>query len=166
MAAIRDQLQTLTGANLTASQISDAGGKAFVSANASKTQIDLTEVVAFWKSIHVPTYGMLIPGTGKTATGSSVAILSPSSNETVYVNGLSLHNASAGDVATAKVYLQNALIFAGDIPPSDALVVVGASQTSGRPFHFTNGQDLTVVFSGAGAGDASWIITYGLSVQG
>ncbi len=163
---IRDQLQTLTGAALQASQLSAAGGKAFVSSNAKGTQADLNEVVAFWQSIHAPTYGMPIPGSGKSATGTDAdpTIYSPESNEVAYVNGLSVNNTSGSDAAVVNITIGNAQAFTTTVPAGQTAIVLGMGGLT--PFYLVNGQSIGIVATGATPGDVAWTLAYGLSVQG
>lgn len=166
MGDIRDQLQTLTGANLQADQISEAGGKAFVSMNATRTQKDLTEVVSFWRGIHVPTYGIPIPGSGKTVTGTAATstILSLATNQTAYINGLSFTNSSLTDPATVDVSVGNAFVWRGVIDPNGLDYCVGAAQL--QPFFLVEGLSITVEVSGVSPDDVNFTCAYGLSVQG
>ena len=166
MGDIRDQLQTLTGANLLASQISDAGGKAFVSMNASKTQVDLTEVVQFWRGIHVPTYGMVIPSSSKSVTfdDTNPTILQPAANETAYVNGLSVSNGNGTDTATVTVTIGGATVFVTDVPANGTAIVVGLNAL--QPFLLAGGQPLAFTVTGTTPGDVSGVCAYALTVQG
>lgn len=166
MGDIRDQLQTLTGASLKADQISAAGGKAFVSMNATRTQKDLTEVVAFWQGIHVPTYGMPIPGSGKTTTGSDSlpTVLSLNTNETAYVCGLSLINNNSTDTASVTISVGNASVWTGDIAAGASAIVVGAGQL--QPFFLVQGLNIDIAATGTTPGDVAFTCAYGLSVQG
>lgn len=168
MGTIRDQLQTLTGADLLASQISDAGGKAFVSMNATKTQLDLTEVVQFWQSIHVPTYGQPIPSSGKTVTGdcaTSPVVLQPSANETAYLAGMSVTNGSGSDASTVSLTLGNATIMQATIPPNTTQPLIGF-QGLNPGILLVGGQALGITQTGATASDVSFILAYSLAVQG
>jgi len=163
--SIREQVSSLTVEELTAAQLAQVGGKVFMSANAVSDQGTMNALTEVWRSVHAPTYGVPMPGSGKTVNGSGATMLDPATNETAYVNGMSLHNASATDAATFTIYLQNAMFATGAIPPQSAVVVVGFGAEATVPFYMANGQALTVNFSGAGAADASWIVSYSLAVQ-
>lgn len=156
----------MTGENLTAANIQNLGQPVFLSANAVSDTKTVEQIVNFWASIHAPTYGVPIPGTGKTVNGAGGSILAPGTNETAYVNGLSVHNANATDVATATIYLQNAQFASVDIPPQSGVALIGVGAETASPFYLANGQALTVVMSGTGAADASFICSYSLAVQG
>lgn len=162
--AIRNQLQTLTGAEITSAQITEVGGKVFT--NATSAQDDLIDLVRFWRSIHAPTYGVVIPGSGKTATGSNISptILQPGANETAYVTGLSLVNNNSTDTATVSVSNGNALVWTGDIVAGASAIVVGAAQL--QPFHLPNGLSIDLSATGVTPGDVAWTLSYGFSVQG
>ena len=167
MGTIRDQLQTLTGADLLASQISDAGGKAFVSMNASKTQIDLTEVVQFWQSIHVPTYGVPIPSSSKTVTGdaSTPAVFTPAANETAYLTAMSVANGSGTDASTVTLSIGSAVVMQATIPPNTTQPLIGF-QGLDPGILVVGGQNITITQTGAAGGDLSYILSYSLAVQG
>ena len=164
MSEIRNQLQTLQGSEITAAQLSTVGGKVFT--NAEDAQADLSSLIRWWRAIHVPTYGVPIPGSGKTATGSSVSptILQPGANETAYVTGLSLINNNATDTATVSITNGNALVWTGDIVAGASAIVVGAAQLS--PFYLPNGLSIDLSASGVSPGDVAWTLSYGLSAQG
>lgn len=168
MGVIRDQLQTLTGAEVLASQLSTAGGQVFVSRNAAATQADLADVVAFWRNVHAPTYGMPIPGSGKTSTGaaSTPNIYTPETNETAYITGLSLINNNATDDATVTISIGNAVAWVGTVAAASAApaIVVGAGQLS--PFYLVAGLALDIAVTGALPGDVDYTLAYGLAVQG
>ncbi len=125
MGSIREQVSSLTVEELTAAQLAQVGGKVFMSANAVNDQGTMNALTQVWRSVHAPTYGVPMPGSGKTVNGSGATMLDPLTNETAYVNGMSLHNASATDAATFTIYLQNAMFATGSIPPQSAVVVIG-----------------------------------------
>lgn len=162
--AIRNQLQTLTGAEITGSQITEVGGKVFT--NAKSAQDDIHALVQFWRSIHAPTYGFPIPGSGKTLTGdcSSATLLQLSSNQTAYVTGLSFVNSSATDPAQVDVSVGNALVWKGVIDPNGADYCIGAAQL--QPFFLVEGLTITVSVTGVSPDDVNFTLAYGLSVQG
>ena len=162
--AIRNQLQTLTGAEITGAQITEVGGKVFT--NATSAQDDIHALVQFWRSIHAPTYGFPIPGSGTTASGdcSSGTILAPEKNQTAYVTGLSFNNSSATDPAVVEVSIGNSLVWNGVIDPNGADYCIGAAQL--QPFFLVQGLDITVEVSGVSPDDVNFSLSYGLSVQG
>jgi len=166
MPSVRDQLSSLTVAELTAEQLSQASGKVFLSSNALGDQMTADALTTTWRAVHTPSYGVPIPGSGKTVNGSGGAILSPLTNETAYVNGLSLHNASPTDAATFTIYLGNAAFAQGSIASQSFVSIVGFGAEGTVPFYLANGQALSVVFAGTGAPDASFICSYSLAVQG
>ena len=166
MSEIRNQLQTLTGAEILASQLSTVGGKVFT--NARKPQEDIKELVEFWRAIHAPAYGMPIPGSGKSATGTdlSAQVLNPGTNETAYVLGLSVINNSTTDAATVSVTIGNAQVCTGPCAPggADVLTIVGAGALD--PFFLPAGISLDIASAGTTPGDVAWTLGYGLAVQG
>ena len=168
MGDIRDQLQSLTGAELVASQLSAAGGKAFVSMNAKPTQMDLNDVTQFWQSVHVPSYGMPIAGSGKTATGtdSNPIALTLDTNQTAYITAMSVSNTNGTDAATVSITVGNAIAFIQSVPPNESVVVVGAGSGAMPPFYLVNGLDVGISATGTTPGDVSFILAYGLSAQG
>lgn len=168
MGDIRDQLQTLTGAELLASQLSAAGGKAFVSANATATQTDMNDVTNFWRSIHAPAYGMPIPGSAKESTGtdSSPVVLNLATNQTAYVTAMSVSNTSGTDASTVTITIGSATVFKQSVPPNETVVVVGAGSGAMQPFYLVDGLDVGITQSGATPGDVAYVLAYGLAVQG
>jgi hypothetical protein len=166
MGDIRDQLQGLTGADVLASQLSAAGGKAFISTNAKATQQDLNDVVHFWRSVHAPSYGLPIPSSSKTATGNMTTptVLTPGANESAYVVGYSITNGSGTDAADITVNIGGATVFQGNAAPNATLVIVGFQGL--QPFFLVGGQALTATQTGGSAADLSFAVAYSLSVQG
>lgn len=166
MGDIRDQLQGLTGAEVLASQLSAAGGKAFLSNNAKATQEDLNAVVHFWRSVHAPSYGLPIPSSSKTATGdmTSSAVLTPGANESAYVVAYAITNGSGTDAADITVSIGGTTVFQGNAAPGATLVVVGFQGMN--PFFLVGGQALTATQQGGSASDLTFSVSYSLSVQG
>jgi hypothetical protein len=166
MSEIRNQLQTLTGADILASQLSDVGGKVFT--NARKPQEDYLNLVRFWRAIHAPTYGLPIPGSGKSATGTNVSptVLNPGTNETAYILGLSCTNDNTTDAATVTLTIGNAQVFTGTVAAggTEVLTMVGAGALA--PFFLPAGVSLDIAAAGVNPGDVSWTLGYGLAVQG
>ena len=166
MGDIRDQLQTLTGAELLGSQLSTAGGKAFVSVNARGTQRDLKEVTEFWRSIHAPAYGLPIPGSGTSvSTTATATLLNLNTNETAYINALSLTN-GGGDVLTVKILIGLATYASKQIPPGETGIFVGAGPEVGAPFFLADGLSIGCSVSGGSIGDLTMGLAYSLAVQG
>ena len=165
MGTIRESVQTLNGETIEPSTLLNVGKPIFLSRNAVSDTETLQQVQGFYAAIHAPTFGTPIPGSNKTATGSGGVILAPSTNETAYVNGLSLHNTSATDAAEFSIYNSNALIATGAVPSQSAVVIVGFGAEGMPPFYLVNGQSVSVNFTGAGAADASFICSYALAVQ-
>lgn len=165
MGTIRDQLQNLTGAELEATQLGTAGGRVFVSGNASRTQADLHDVVMFWRNVHVPAYGQPIPGTATTNTGTGDSpILATATNETAYINGLSLTNNNATTPADVSLTIDGVLIAVVNVAPSSSAIAVGL--TGMQPFSLVEPQVLSQTVSGVAAGDVAFNVAYALTVQG
>jgi len=165
MGTIRDQLQNLTGADLEATQLGTAGGRVYVSGNASRTQADLHDVVRFWQNVHVPAYGQPIPGTATTNTGTGDSpILATATNETAYINGLSLTNNDATTPADVSLTIDGVLVAVVNVAPSSSAVVVG--MTGMNPFSLVAPQVLSQTVVGVAAGDVAFNVAYALTVQG
>lgn len=165
MGTIRDQLQNLTGADLQATQLGTAGGRVFVSGNASRTQGDLHDVVMFWRNVHVPAYGQPIPGTATTNTGTGdTPILSTATNESAYINGLALINNNATTPADVSLSIDGVVVAVVNVAPSSTAVVVG--MTGMDPFMLVAPQVLSQTVSGVAAGDVAFNVAYALTVQG
>lgn len=165
MGTIRDQLQTLTGASLEASQLSQAGGQVFVSANATKAQADLDAVVQFWRSIHVPTYGQPIPGTGSTRSAvGDVVLLGPSTNQTAYITAIDFTNADPALVATVELTVDGVSMGVTTVPALSTVSVVGIGGIA--PFMLANGQNMSQSITGVPAPSVTGQVAYSLMVQG
>lgn len=167
MGDIRDQLQTLTGGNLLASQLSEAGGKVFVSANAKSSQIDLRDVVAFWSAIHAPTFGCPIPSSGViiSADDTTSTMLEPDANQTAYVQSIELTNTGADDV---QVVINNggAVSFVATVSAGSLTPVIQSGDGKMFPFYLAGGQQLTIATTGGSAGDIAYKVGYSLAIQG
>ena len=169
MGQIRDQLQNLTAAQILPVQLSEAGGKVFVSQNARATQTDLANVVQFWRDVHAPTYGLPIPSSGTSATvvdtaDTLVDVLAPGQNETAYITAFSLTNADPLNASTVTVKVGDATFAALDIGGNATKVIIGYGGASS--IFLTKGQTLQIQQSGATTGQVSAIVSYSLSIQG
>lgn len=165
MSDVRNQLQTLTGAEIVASQLSTVGGKIFT--NATTSQVDVKDLTGWWRSVHVPTYGQPIPGSGTTTTGSGDSpILAPITNETALVVALSLTNADPTTPADVSVEIDGAIVAKVNVLPSDSAVVIGAGAEALSSLILANGSTLSQTVSGVAAGDVSFACAYSLIVQG
>lgn len=165
MSDVRNQLQTLTGAEIVASQLSTVGGKIFT--NATSSQVDVKDLTGWWRSVHVPTYGQPIPGSGTTATGSGDSpILAPITNETALISALSLTNADPTTPADVSVEIDGAIVAKVSVLPSDSAVVIGAGAEALPSLILANGSTLSQTVSGVAAGDVSFACAYSLIVQG
>jgi len=169
MGDIRDQLQTLTGADLLASQLSAAGGKAFVSVNAKTTQLDMNDVTDFWRSVHVPTYGSPIASSAVLVSGdvdSAPVVLQLPVNECAQLQAMIITNADAANPSTATLTLDNVIFFQMDVPPSSTVVAIGFQGIEPCSMHMVGGQQLAINQSGATAAQVSYALTYALTSQG
>ena len=166
MASVRDQLSSLTLAELTAAQTSSAGGKVFVSNNAVMSQLEMNEIVSSWQSIHVPTYGMPIPGSGTSLSATaSATLLNLDTNQTGYINALSMTNGGT-DVLTVNILVGVAVYSSKQIPPGTTGIFVGAGPEVGQPFYLADGLSLGCTVSGGSIGDLTMGLAYSLAVQG
>jgi len=164
MSEIRNQLQTLQGADILASQLSSVGGKVFT--NAQDAQVDFLALVRWWSAIHAPTNGIPIPGSGKSATGTDAnpVVLDPATNQTAYVTGLSATNTSGSADATITITVGGAQVFKQAVPAGETVTIVGAQQL--QPFFLADGIDIQIIATGATPGDVAWVCAYSLAVQG
>lgn len=164
---IRDQLQTLTGADLLASQLSDAGGKVFVSTNAKRSQEDLHQVVRFWQAIHVPTFGTPIPSSSilVSANDSTATMLQPSANQTAYVSNIQIENQGT-DLVTVSISVGGVLAYSAAVPSSENIPVICGGEGKMFPFYLVGDQSMTITATGGSAGDIAYKVAYSLAVQG
>lgn len=165
MSEIRNQLQTLTGAEITGAQISTVGGKVFT--NANKSQGDLVELVNFWRVVHVPAYGQPIPGSAKTATGdlTSPNVLVPASNTSAYLTAMSVTNGSSTDPATFTLTIGGAAVFVGPVDPNTTVTVIGSGAIQPGVI-VVDGQTVAASQTGTTDANVSYALAYSLVVQG
>jgi len=162
---IRNQLQTLTGSAITSDQLSDVGGKVFT--NALDSQDDLVNLVKWWRSIHVPTYGQPIPGSATTATGSGDGpIVAPITNETMLINALALTNADPVNPAEVSLTIDGIQVAAVVVDPLGTATAVGAGAQAVPTLTLADGHTLSMNVSGAAPSDVSFGVAYSLLVQG
>ena len=169
MGQIRDQLQNLTAAEITPGQWSSAGGKVFVSSNAVRAQNDLQSVVQFWRDVHAPTYGLPIPSSGKSVSEQDTEavfkdLILPGTNETLYVNALSVTNADPLTAAVVTVKVGDATFGSLSVDAQSTTVFIGVGAAS--PLFLTKGQTLSFNQAGSGANTCTAIASYSLSIQG
>lgn len=162
MSDVRNQLQTLTGAEILASQLSTVGGKVFT--NAEDAQVDLQALTSWWRSIHVPTYGQPIPGSAFAVNhiGDGVAY-APGTNESANINGMTVTNGDPVATATVAIDLDGAIVHQVDVPPFEYRSIIGLGDCA---LQITNGQSLSVTVSGAAPATVSTEIVGFLTVQG
>jgi len=166
---IRDQLQTLTGAELLASQLSSAGGKAFVSLNAKPTQLDMNEVTNFWRSIHVPTYGNPIPNSGATVSSTVAAdpvVLQVATNEVATLQAMILTNADGANPGTVTLTLDSVIFLQMDVPPSSTMVAIGFQGLDPGSVQVVGGQQIGINVSGVATSELSYALSYCRTSQG
>ena len=169
IADIRGQLQTLTGAELLASQLSAAGGKAFVSANAKTTQTDMNDVTEFWRSIHVPTYGNPIPNSGATVVSTIDAnpvVLQVATNEVATLQAMILTNGNGANPATVTLTIDSVIFLQMDVPPSSTMVAIGFTGLEPGSMQAVGGQQIAANVSGVSASDLSYALSYCRTSQG
>ena len=165
MSEIRNQVQNLTGAAITPQQLSTIGGKVF--ANAQDSQGDFDRLVKFWMSIHAPTFGVAIPGTGTNKTGSGDgAILTPGTNETAHVVALSLVNGNGANPATVTLDVNGAKVAIVIIDPNGSAVAVGAGAQAMPSLDLAQGHILSMSVDGVSASAVSFAIAYSNLIQG
>ena len=165
MSDIRNQLQTLQGSEITAAQLSTVGGKVFT--NAEDAQADLSALIKWWRAIHAPTYGVVIPGSGTTKSGAGDGpVLSPGANESAHVVALSIENADAANPATVTFDVSGAIMARATVDPLGTAVIVGAGGQSVPSLDLANGHALNMSVEGVVPTDVSFTIAYSLLVQG
>jgi len=169
MGDIRDQLQNLTGADLLASQLSSAGGKAFVSVNALDTQLDMVAVTDFWRSIHAPTYGNPIANSGVLVSSNVDAnpvVLQVPTNQVAYLQAMAISNQDPVNPATVTLTLSAVVMFQTSVPPSSTVVAIGF-QGLDPGLQVVGGQQLGINQTGAASSaDVQYQLAYCLTSQG
>jgi len=146
MSDVRNQLQTLTGAEIEASQLSTVGGKVFT--NAQDAQVDLHALTSFWRAIHVPTYGQPIPGSAfkKTQLGDGV-LYAPATNESAYITGITVTNGDPVSAAGVTIDLGGVII--ANLASVASLGFEIALGLGDQPLMIAEGASLTVQVTGA-----------------
>ena len=169
MGDIRDQLQNLTGAELLASQLSTAGGKAFVSMNAAATQKDMNDVTDFWRSIHAPTYGNPIANSGVTLNSTvdvAPVVLQVPNNEVAMLQAMILTNADGANPSSVTLTIDSVIVLQMDVPPSTTMVAIGFQGLDPNSIQIVGGQQLGINQSGVASSAVSYALTYCLTSQG
>lgn len=166
MGVIRDQVQTQTLSSLTPQQTATAGGQVFVSANAIPAQRDLNDVVGTWQSVHVPTYGMPIPGTGSSTSGDDTTgvIYTAGTNEVAYVQQVQFTNTGADDV-TVIMKVGGVISYIASMSAGELAISINNNDGL-SPFYLAGGQTIEISRTGGSAGDLSWALALCLSSQG
>jgi len=164
---LRDQLSSLTVSDLTGAQITDAGGKVFLSPNAVANQQTIEAIASTWRAVHAPSYGVAIPGSQKSTNGdaTTATILTPPTNSTLYINALSVSNTNNTDPATITLQIGGGKIFSQEVVPNAEVIVVGFGGID--PFLLADGATLDISSTGAPvAAEITWTLAYATSIQG
>lgn len=123
-------------------------------------------MVEWWTTIHVPTNGQPIPGSGGSAAGSGDGqMYAPSANETALIQAIEITNPDpVTPLTNVSVNLSDGTnapcIFFGDIGPSSAVCLIGYQGMNS--FDIVAGQSLQI----GNATGANWSVVYALKVQG
>jgi hypothetical protein len=163
MSDIRNQLQTLTGAAIEASQLSQVGGKVFT--NAEDAQGDFLALTRWWMAIHAPTYGQPIPGSAFAINhAGDGAAYAPGTNESASINGLVVTNGDPANPATVTLDIDGAIVHQESaIPSFEFRSIIGLGDC---PLQMTNGQTLSVTVTGAAPAAVTVELVGFLTVQG
>jgi hypothetical protein len=163
MSDVRNQLQTLTGADISASQLSTVGGKVFT--NAQDAQVDVHALTSWWRAIHVPTYGQPIPGSAfAESVVGDVSVYAPGANESAQITALTITNNNGTTPASPNLLIGNQVVYQNPaIPPGEAVVVIGVGDV---PLSIVNGQTLSVQVGGVPPADVTTEASGFLVVQG
>lgn len=162
MSEIRNQLQTLTGAEIKASELSQVGGKVFT--NAQDSQGDFKNLVSWWMAIHAPTYGQPIPGSAfKTTHTGDGAVYAPGVNESAKISALTITNGDGTNPATVTIDVDGVLVHQEVVPALGWSNVIGFNTGA---LELTNGQTLGVTITVATPALVSLDFSGFLTVQG
>jgi hypothetical protein len=111
---VRDELHTLTLDTVTPTQLKTAIGKVYIGpVSEIATQNDCNQIVTSYQSVHTPTMGASIPGTGviteATAIDATVfTIHKPAAGETFKLNAAQLINSHGAAISTVALVFVNA----------------------------------------------------------
>jgi hypothetical protein len=163
MSDVRNQLQTLTGGEIVASQLSTVGGKIFT--NATSSQVDVKDLTGWWRSVHVPTYGQPIPGSSfAVSVVGDVAVYAPGTNEAAQITGLTITNNNATTPAEIQLLIGTQFVHqSAPIPPGEIAIVIGIGQ---NPLSIVDGQTLSIQVAGVPPPDVTSEASGFLVVQG
>jgi hypothetical protein len=165
MGQVREQLSSLTVAQLEGGQISSAGGKVFVSSNALTAQHETDAITKTWRAVHAPSYGLPIPNSATSASGSGDgAIVTTASNQTVLINALSVTNSDIGSPAGVVIDIDGAIVANFEVLPTGTQTVVGFG---GLPsLTLTYPQVLSITVNGVTPANLAHDVAYCLLIQG
>lgn len=165
MASIRDQISSLTIAQLEAGQLSQVAGKVYMSANAVTDQGTAQQLTETWRAVHAPTYGQPIPSTGTTAsTVGDTVLFGPSTNQTAYINAIDFTNADPTTPATVELTINGVSLGLTTVPALSTVSVIGIGGI--QPFMLANGHNLSQSITGVPPASVTGQVAYCLTVQG
>lgn len=165
MATIRDQISSLTIAQLQPDQLSQVAGKVFMSANAVTDQGTAQQLTDTWRAVHAPTYGQPIPSSGTTAsTVGDTVLLGPGTNQTAYINAIDFTNADPATAATVELTINGVSLGITTVPPLSTVSVIGIGGI--QPFMLANGHNLSQSITGVPPASVTGQVAYSLTVQG
>jgi len=101
---IRNQFKSQDLATLSAASINTVGGRIFPDDAAVPDLQALVAILDAWRSVHVPTYGAPIPGTGDTAVhqfelpNTIETVYAPATGEVASVQMITVQNAGVGTI--------------------------------------------------------------------
>ena len=114
---LKNQLKSQNLETLKAASIGRVGGSVFPDAPASNDLSQFDEIVNAWQSVHVPTYGQPIAGTGQLQTIDSTGDFKASGNTVLRVSSMSVEN-SGIDLASGNVTVAGCVVGAYTVDPS------------------------------------------------
>ena len=145
--SVREQVNTLTLDDLTAIQIKSALGKTFSNQEQAPDHANAVDLVKAHQAVHVPTYGVAIPGTHTIVTkpGDSgiIPMFIPSSNKTYVMVGASVANGGVGSATVEMGLTDGAGSF---VKVANSSPAAGATEYIGRAPTITFDSDVYPAF--------------------
>jgi len=161
---VRDNLKTLSAAEVLAQQITSASKVIKLSLEAIPDQLSANNIVEFYRSVHAPIYGQTIPDSGATTGGiENLGVFAASNNECYQVLAINATNGGGSSPIEVNITVGDVLIFTGPIAPNQTLT--NASFPNMFPFIIAKGNDIKFQVTSGTSTDFVAAINYNQTVQ-
>lgn len=127
MGEVRNQLKSQSLEAVVPSSFNVVGGRVFPDRATLEDQIDLSQIVSAWSSVHAPTYGNPIGQSSATVTKAGAAgeaeveVVTATKSEVIRIQSIALANGGGAAPVVAKILLGDCpLILDATAAPSSA----------------------------------------------